>query len=44
MVEESEKIYEPMSKDKLETLACIGLATVFLAPFIYVLACELMGF
>ncbi len=33
-----------MSKDKLETLACVMLATVFLAPFLYVLACEMMGF
>ena len=33
-----------MRAKHLETLGCIMLATVFLAPFIYVLACELMGF
>jgi len=48
MVEESEKIYEPkpmrVKKETIETLACIVLATLFLAPFIYVLACEMMGF
>ena len=29
---------------KIETLGCVMLATLFLAPFIYVLACEMMGF
>lgn len=31
-------------REKLETLGCIVLATIFLAPFLWVLACELMGF
>jgi hypothetical protein len=29
---------------KIETLGCIVLATLFLSPFLYVLACEMMGF
>lgn len=28
----------------METLGCIVLATLFLSPFLYVLACELLGF
>ena len=33
-----------MMAKHLETLGCVVLATVFLAPFLYVLACEMMGF
>lgn len=33
-----------MRAKHLETLGCIVLATVFLSPFLYVLACEMMGF
>ena len=33
-----------MRAKHLETLGCVMLATLFLAQFIYVFACELMGF